>query len=57
MNYWLDLYTGFAREEFRSERARVSAFCAAARRAASGVKPGDVLLCYLTGGEPRSNRR
>ena len=47
--YWLDLYTGTACEKFRSDGSCFSAFHAAARRAAGGVLPGDILLCYMTG--------
>jgi hypothetical protein len=49
MNYWLDLFTGTTWDEFRRAGARITGFRASTRRVGSGVKPGDVLLCYLTG--------
>lgn len=49
MNYWLDLFTGTTWNEFCVAGAKVSGFRARMRGAAAKVKPGDVLLCYLTG--------
>lgn len=49
MNYWIDLFTGATWDEFRKAGATVSGFSARMRGVASKVKPGDILLCYLTG--------
>jgi hypothetical protein len=49
MTYWLDLFTGTTWKEFRAGGASVSGFRLSRRKTAAGVKPGDVLICYLTG--------
>ncbi len=49
MTYWLDLFTGTTWDEFREAGARISGFRARMRHAARRIKPGDILLCYLTG--------
>lgn len=49
MNYWLDLFTGTTWKEFQKAGAIVSGFRPRMRNAATTVKPGDILLCYLTG--------
>lgn len=49
MNYWLDLFTGTTWEEFRKAGCRVSGFRQTKGNIARRVKPGDILLCYLTG--------
>ena len=49
MNYWLDLFTGTTWQEFREAGATVSGFSGRRRSIAQRVKPGDILLCYLTG--------
>jgi hypothetical protein len=49
VNYWLDLFTGTTWQEFRDAGADVSGFSPKRKSVAQGVKPGDVLLCYLTG--------
>ncbi|MFH0792571.1 MAG: hypothetical protein V2A74_00910 [bacterium] len=49
INFWLDLFTGTTWEEFRTAGARVSGFRNRMRKTASSVRPGDILLCYLTG--------
>lgn len=49
MNYWLDLFSGTTWTEFRQAGASVSGFRDRMRKAAEKVKPGDMLLCYLTG--------
>ncbi|MBI3852321.1 MAG: hypothetical protein HY298_18860 [Verrucomicrobia bacterium] len=49
MNYWLDLFTGATWDEFQKAGANVSGFRPRMRNAAKNVKPGDILLCYLTG--------
>lgn len=49
MNYWLSLCTGTTWNEFLEAGARVSGFSARMRKTAAKIKPGDILLCYLTG--------
>lgn len=49
MNYWLDLFTGTTWDEFRKAGAKISGFRERMGHGARRVKPGDVLLCYLTG--------
>lgn len=49
MTYWLDLFTGQTWEEFLDYGATVSGFRKRMRNAVNRIKPGDVLLCYLTG--------
>jgi len=49
MKYWLDLFTGTTWSEFQNAGANVSGFRPRMRNAAKNVKPGDILLCYLTG--------
>ncbi|MCL5105731.1 MAG: hypothetical protein M1133_16685 [Armatimonadetes bacterium] len=49
MNYWLDLFTGTTWEEFRNAGAKVSGFRERMRNSVGQIKPGDILLCYLTG--------
>jgi len=49
MNYWLDLFTGTTWQEFREAGATVSGFSGRRKSIAQRVKPGDILLCYLTG--------
>ena len=49
MTYWLDLFTGQTWQEFRDYGAGVSGFRKRMRNAVNRIKPGDVLLCYLTG--------
>ncbi len=48
-NYWLDLFTGKTWDEFIKSGANVSGFKERRRNIASKIKPGDYLLCYLTG--------
>ncbi len=48
-DYWLDLFTGKTWEEFKKNGAKVSGFRSTRRRRAQDIKPGDYLLCYLTG--------
>jgi len=48
-NYWLDLFTGKTWEEFKKKGANVSGFRYRRRRIAKSIKPGDYLICYLTG--------
>jgi len=49
MTYWLDLFTGTTWDEFRQAGAKVSGFRHRMRNTVAKVKPGDVLLCYMTG--------
>jgi hypothetical protein len=49
VTYWIDLFTGSTWAEFRAANATVTGFRHSQRAAAKRVKPGDVLLCYLTG--------
>jgi hypothetical protein len=49
MDYWLDLFTGTTWEEFRKAGAKVSGFRYRRRSMVVRIKPGDILLCYLTG--------
>lgn len=49
MSYWLDLFTGTTWREFREAGANVSGFRPRQSHTAKRVKPGDILLCYLTG--------
>jgi hypothetical protein len=49
MTYWLDLFTGQTWQEFRDCGATVSGFRKRMRNAVNRIKPGDILLCYLTG--------
>jgi len=48
-NYWLDLFTGVTWEEFLAAGGRVSGFRESRWSTIQKVKPGDYLLCYLTG--------
>src|SRR5438105_487402 len=49
MTYWLDLFTGQTWQEFQSHGAKVSGFRKRMHNAVERIKPGDILLCYLTG--------
>jgi hypothetical protein len=49
MTYWLDLFTGQTWQEFRDYGGTVSGFRKRMHNAVERIKPGDVLLCYLTG--------
>jgi hypothetical protein len=49
MTYWLDLFTGQTWQEFRDYGASVSGFRKRMHNAVQRIKPGDILLCYLTG--------
>lgn len=48
-NYWLDLFTGATWQEFLDAGASVSGFRESRWKTLQQVKPGDYLLCYLTG--------
>lgn len=47
--YWLDLFTGSTWQEFLHAGASVSGFSASRAKAVEKIRPGDYLLCYLTG--------
>ena len=47
--YWLDLFTGQTWEEFLTNGATVSGFRETREKMARKIKPGDFLLCYVTG--------
>ncbi|PYI94366.1 MAG: hypothetical protein DME97_02605 [Verrucomicrobia bacterium] len=49
MTYWLDLFTGQTWQEFQNHGAKVSGFRKRMHNAVERIKPGDILLCYLTG--------
>jgi len=48
-NYWLDLFTGATWTEFKAAGAKVSGFRESRWNSVQKIKPGDYLLCYLTG--------
>jgi hypothetical protein len=48
-NYWLDLFTGTTWQEFLDAGGKVSGFRESRWKAVQKIKPGDYLLCYLTG--------
>jgi predicted RNA-binding protein len=47
--YWVDLFTGTTWEEFLAAGGEVSGFRERRRKTVQQMKPGDYLLCYLTG--------
>jgi hypothetical protein len=47
--YWLDLFTGTTWQEFIDAGADVSCFRESRWSTVQQVRPGDYLLCYLTG--------
>jgi len=49
MNYWLQLFTGTTWNEFRDAGATVAGFRHRMRNTVAQIKPGDILLCYMTG--------
>ena len=49
MDYWLNLFTGRTWKEFRDSGANISGFRERRRNTVKSIKPGDILLCYLTG--------
>ena len=49
MKYWLDLFTGTTWDEFRKAGGNTTGFRSRMRQTVAKVKPGDILLCYLTG--------
>ncbi len=50
MQYWLDLFTPATWDEFREAGSSVVGFRDTMRKYVEKVAPGDVLLCYMTGG-------
>lgn len=48
-SYWLDLFTGTTWQEFLESGGEVSGFRERRRKTVQRIKPGDYLLCYLTG--------
>jgi hypothetical protein len=48
-SYWLDLFTGSTWQEFLDAGGGVSGFRERRWRTVQQIKPGDYLLCYLTG--------
>ena len=49
MNYWLDLFTVKTYDEFQKAGAKVSGFREGRHNVCEQGKPGDKLLCYITG--------
>lgn len=48
-SYWLDLFTGTTWDEFLAAGGKVSGFREGRWSVVQKIKPGDYLLCYLTG--------
>ena len=48
-SYWLDLFTGATWDEFRKAGSNISGFRKSRWKSVQKIKPGDYLLCYLTG--------
>lgn len=48
-NYWLDLFTGSTWEEFKAAGGKVSGFRESRWATVQKIRPGDYLICYLTG--------
>jgi len=48
-NYWLDLFTWTTWQEFLAAGAKVSGFRERRWKTVQQIRPGDYLLCYLTG--------
>ncbi len=47
--YWLDLFRGTTWQEFLDHGGQVSGFRERRWKAVKQIKPGDLLVCYLTG--------
>jgi predicted RNA-binding protein len=47
--YWLDIFTGTTWREFLDAGANVSGFRDRRWKTVQSIRPGDLLLCYLTG--------
>lgn len=48
-NYWLNLFTGVTWSEFKKAGGETSGFRESRWKSVQKMKPGDYLLCYLTG--------
>lgn len=48
-SYWLDLFTGTTWNEFLKAGGETSGFRESTWKTVKKIKPGDYLLCYLTG--------
>lgn len=48
-NYWLNLFSGATWQEFLDAGAKVTGFRESRWKAVRRIRPGDHLLCYLTG--------
>ena len=48
-NYWSDVFTGKTWEEFLKNGGGVSGFRDRSKNVAKKIRPGDYLICYLTG--------
>ncbi len=48
-SYWLDLFTGATWDEFKKAGSNISGFRKSRWKSVQKIKPGDYLLCYLTG--------
>jgi DNA polymerase III delta prime subunit len=48
-NYWLDIFTAATWKEFRDAGAHTSGFPEKRQNIVNKVRPGDILLCYVTG--------
>jgi hypothetical protein len=48
-NYWLDLFSGTTWEEFNKAGGNISGFRESRWKTVQQMRPGDYLLCYLTG--------
>jgi predicted RNA-binding protein len=48
-NYWLDLFTGVTWKEFLAAGGDISGFRESRWSVVQKIKPGDYLICYLTG--------
>jgi hypothetical protein len=47
--YWLDLFAGKTWDEFRAAGATVTGFRRGSTTICKRVRPGDILVCYVTG--------
>ncbi|MCX8031831.1 MAG: EVE domain-containing protein [Thermoleophilia bacterium] len=47
--YWIVLFTGKTWDEFKGAGGRTAGFRASRANAVKKLKPGDWLLCYVTG--------
>lgn len=47
--YWLDLFTGNTWDKFLQEGAHISGFRESKKTTTKKIRPGDYLLCYITG--------